>query len=565
MSWSYAKERGNTGYTSGGVQIIWDNAWTVTELSPTQAGYVRLQVVVTTYQYYNSPSYYMAYSTDTVSYGGSSVTIQAQTTAGYSYTTTIQVPSGWCGKTVTFNIAWKEVSVVLGASPSTPSSVSASNGTFGSAIPITITPQFSGVTHTVWASCAGRTETLISNSSATSVNWTPAVATYAPLITSANSASATITCNTYYNGSYIGQATKSITVSFAANSIAPTVTSGWVSHAYYNTGTAAAGIAAYVQGYSKAQVTFNSAKITPKYGASIASYKIVCGSVTATASPYRTGVLTGTSATITCYVIDSRGQYTAGTLSVTLNAYAKPSLSGVLIFRCNSGGTADADGTYASARATANISSISGLNSYTLTAYSRAVGGSYASQGAMSSDTAKILSGFSPDTTYDIKITLTDALGNSAVYEQRLATRAWAMKFRSNGNGVAFGKAAETDKMLEVPSDWTIKIGNLAIKDGQSGAGYTKLPDGTLIQWGTFTFTNEIAANDTGVEGVGFPVAFFSTAYAASVTVNGTSVPAQRTAGVGTKATTWMNINAQENYGAAWTPYVDWVAVGRWK
>lgn len=44
-----------------------------------------------------------------------------------------------------------------------------------------------------------------------------------------------------------------------------------------------------------------------------------------------------------------------------------------------------------------------------------------------------------------------------------------AMKFRPNGQGVAFGKAAEYDKTFEVTSDWTTRLGGNLIVDGLPG------------------------------------------------------------------------------------------------
>ena len=74
------------------------------------------------------------------------------------------------------------------------SSISATNANFGSASTITISRYNSSFTHTITASCAGHSETLMTKGSSTSLTWTPAVATYAPLITNAMSATATITC-----------------------------------------------------------------------------------------------------------------------------------------------------------------------------------------------------------------------------------------------------------------------------------------------------------------------------------------------------------------------------------
>jgi hypothetical protein len=63
------------------------------------------------------------------------------------------------------------------------------------------------------------------------------------------------------------------------------------------------------------------------------------------------------------------------------------------------------------------------------------------------------------DRSYTVRITATDSLGNTEVYYQVLPSRKWAMKFRADGNGVAFGKAAEYDKSFEIADDWYMRRG----------------------------------------------------------------------------------------------------------
>ncbi len=476
MAWSYTAERRNTGWADSSRQVYWENGWTVTEVTPTQAGKMRLRVDFTTYSSWAYPENYIEYSTDKLVFNGTEILIQDRTRVGYTYTKYIQVPNSWSGQNVNFLIGLRSVWTTLGATPNAPSTVSASNGTFGSAIPITITKAVSGaLTHTVTVSCAGRTETLQTQGSALNLSWVPDTATYAALITSANSAAATITCTTYYGSTSMGTSTKSITVSFAANSLAPVVSSGWAAASYYNTGTAAASITEYVQGYSKAQVTFDASKISCQYGATISGYSISCEGVTDSASPYRTGTLAGTSASIVCTVTDSRGQSAAETLSVSLRPYAKPTLTQLAILRSDSSGTEDEDGAYITARAAANFSPLNGQNSYAMKLYIKPVSGSWAERGSMTSGAALTVGTYSADTTYDVRIVLTDALANTAQYEQRLPARAWAMKFRPDGNGVAFGKAAEHDKALEIPADWEIYRGTgpIVFPVAQGGTGAT--------------------------------------------------------------------------------------------
>ena len=355
------------------------------------------------------------------------------------------------------------ISVTVDGVYGAPSTISASDGNFGSPIPVALTAVTQGAEHTLTVSCAGRTETLLTDSAATSAVWTPDLATYAALLPNAGSATATFTCVTKFSGNTVGTTTKTITVSFADGSLSPTLTNGWATAAAYNTGSAAAGLSVFVQGYSKAEVSFDSSKISCRNGASVASYRIRCGGVTVNASPYRTGVLTG-DAEILCTVIDSRGQEASETLQITVLPYAEPRLTEVMVFRCDSLGDPADDGQYYSAKGKALFSSLSGQNSISLSAaHKRTDAASYGTEATLQNDTALVIGTISADYSYQVRLTVTDTLGNSAQGIVALATQHWAMKFRPGGMGVGFGKAPEHDNCIELPAGWVIRIGNTVV------------------------------------------------------------------------------------------------------
>lgn len=309
------------------------------------------------------------------------------------------------------------------------------------------------------------------------VSWTPNIADLAPVIPNAASAVGTITLHTYNcfasnpnDRTLIGSKYYPVTLT-VPSSAAPSVASGWASAAWYNEGTAAASIDAFVQGYSKAQVTFDSSKITTKYGATIQSYKIACGGVTDTASPYLTGVLTGTSATITCTVTDSRGYTATGTVSVTLYPYKKPALSDVALYRADEDGTANRAGLCIYARAKLTWSDIGGRNPCSLTGYFRLQSGSYPAAGtAMESGAGILLTNAAAVTsTYVAKIEARDSLGNAAAYEATIPTDNVAFHIRDGGQGAGFGKYAEEDDLLDVA--WNSRVRKNLTVDGAVSIG----------------------------------------------------------------------------------------------
>ena len=248
----------------------------------------------------------------------------------------------------------------------------------------------------------------------------------------------------------------------------PTVSTGWAAVSPYNAG-AASGFTGYIQGFSAAQAAFNTAKITHAAGATLASLSITCMGVSVSAAPYRTGVLT-CSATAVCTVTDSRGRTASESFDLTVMPYAKPTISAISIFRSDSSGTQDEDGAFFSVRAAINISSLSGQNSGVLKTAFKIKGGSYGAETTLTSGTASVIGTASPDSIYVVRITATDALGETALYEQTIPARAWAMKFRSGGMGVGFGKAPTQDNVLELPAGWSVRIGDTTINEAQLAA-----------------------------------------------------------------------------------------------
>lgn len=269
--------------------------------------------------------------------------------------------------------------------------------------------------------------------------------------------SATATVTTYNGDTAVGTASAAVTIT-ADDGMRPQISEGWATAAPYNIG-AVAGLTGYIAGYSQAEISFDAAKLTQAAGAALASVAVTCSGVTSTAAPYRTPILLG-AADVLCTATDSRGRAATQTIRIEPMAYAPPTLSQVQILRCTAAGVEAEDGNHYSAKATATFSALDGQNTLTLTAAHKIQGGVYGTETPLTSGEAAIIGTISPDSTYQVRITATDALGNTTISVASLPTRQWALKFRPNGQGAAFGKAAETDKALEIPADWIFKIGS---------------------------------------------------------------------------------------------------------
>ena len=89
---------------------------------------------------------------------------------------------------------------------------------------------------------------------------------------------------------------------------------------------------------------------------------------------------------------------------------------------------------------------------------------------------------FSADTSYDIKVTVSDSLGSSYVTYSLMSTH-YVIDFLNGGKGVSFGKAAETENVAEFGWDIRDKFGT-RVNNGlamYTGAGNDAIdPDTTL-------------------------------------------------------------------------------------
>lgn len=286
----------------------------------------------------------------------------------------------------------------------------------------------------------------------------------------------TVSVQTYTDSSCataVGAAAEAQFTVTADAGMKPTLSPGWVTLAPYNVG-AAAGLSGYIKGYSRAQASFHPEKITlaaNSPGATIASYSVACQGAEGGTSPYLTPVLSSVSASVVCTVTDSRGRSAAESFTLPVMDYAKPTLSGVEVFRCLSNGEASEIGTSYSVRATVSCSPLGGQNSAPLVSAIAPSGSPYGEDTQLNGGEVSVLGAISAEQSYTVRLSATDALGNTAVYYATIPTRKWAMKFRSNGRGVAFGKAAEHDDTFEVSSDWAVRLGQpLDLASGGTGA-----------------------------------------------------------------------------------------------
>jgi hypothetical protein len=397
------------------------------------------------------------------------------------------------------------------------SSISMDTGTMGSASTITITRASSAFTHTLTYTFGGSSGTIATQTSDTSVSWTPAL-TLANQIPNATFGTGTLTCTTYNGSTSIGSKSITITLKIPA-SVVPTISSLTATRV---DGDVPSSWGIYVQTKSKATLEITGA--AGVYSSTIASYNITGGGFSGTSSSLTTGYLnTAGTITFTATVTDSRGRTSAeATVSISVVDYSTPSFTSYLSQRCNSSGTLTNDGTYVKGTVKYSYAACSSKNSVTRATYYRKSGATTWTNASksFSSGTAFTFGGgkISAESTYEIKYQLTDAFTTISVIDT-VSTASVVMDFKSGGTGVAVGKVSEYDSAFEVAENWDVRVYGMLL------AAYIT-QNSHQMYFGTCSTSSSTAAKTvpctgfTLVKGAAIFVKFTDTNTASSITLN---------------------------------------------
>lgn len=367
------------------------------------------------------------------SYGGS----QAYALNGtYSANAAVTLYPVWKATTSTFTVT---------------SSVPADGSTQGT---VTITRYNSSYTHTVVVSLGSRSQTF--TSVATSKTFTIPTA-WCDQMPNTTSKVGTVTVTTYSGSTNLGSTTKNFTVT-VPSSVKPTVS---IAGTNQSSNSTVSGWGILVQGYSTIELTATASAGT---GSSIASIVFSGESVshTGTETTCTSSLLVNSgSKTWTCKVTDARGRTASATLTRTVYEYYPASITALTAKRSDSSGTAaPADGTYINAKGTYSFASCNGNNSATVkkieykihTASSWTSGISSATSG-----TAYTFGGgnISILSTYDVRMTVTDALGSTATYTVNVSS-VKGVSFGLNGECARFGGPVQYSDRFEC--DWNAQF-----------------------------------------------------------------------------------------------------------
>jgi len=329
---------------------------------------------------------------------------------------------------------------------STPSSCNA-----GSSFTVYLSVKNSGFSHKVALTCGSKTKTISIAAGKTSASFA-VDADFGKQMTTSTSKAGTLKLTTYNGSSQVGSAvSKSFTVKIPS-SVTPSISlvacngKNLVSNKY-------------IQNHSSVEIQVKQSTSYSSYGGTVTTYILVNDSNKKSFTGTTTGSVTvpitsNGSLKIQAYSIDSRKRRTPASgyttlKTISVEAYTAPKLSNVNIYRVNANGAMDEiEGEYAYVSYTVTISSCGGVNSiaknsvvlndksFSLTSS----GNNFQTQ----HNTSYV---FSTDLSYSGKISITDTVGKTVIYNLTLSSAKVLIDFHHNGKGIAFGKVAEMDGM----------------------------------------------------------------------------------------------------------------------
>ena len=453
---------------------------------------------------------YDGYSTVTLKSGTQSVAHNSDGTKSISYSFSVVDNTG---QTYTSGNASASGTLTLTtiARATTPT-LSATNVTANgsNSITVNVAPASSSFKHKVrydFGNLTGQSSGMSVGSDFTaqgnvSVTFTPPTSLCSQ-IPSAKSGTMTIKLYTYTSsGTHIG--TKSVTCTLTVPTYTPSISNVALTGNSLLSST-------YVQGKSTLTVAITASS---SYGATIKSYSATVDGKTYTNSSFTTSALSSGSKSVAVTVTDTRG-YTASYTSsaFTVYAYSTPTITEFSLVR-------QSDGTSVVATVKGSVASVNSKNAKTITVTLNGVSKTITSSSYTINGTATF-TGLSTDVTYTGTAKIQDSY-TSVSRQATVPTVEVTMDFHHSGKGIAMGKVAEEENLLDVA--WKTKLNktvsievsefeSLMIKRVGSGnaatirfandngklgyIGMTNNADGGLMRWKNDSSANYLVL-DTG-------------------------------------------------------------------
>lgn len=397
---------------------------------------------------------------------------------------TISAFTGWLYSSYNYSASAKSFDLTTIPRISKPT-VSVSTLDFGNSVTIYTNRKSTSFVHKLWYKygSSGWIEITPTASVTDSYAWT-VPKSLMNQIPNSSSLDITIGCDTYYNGSIIGEDYAYIKANV------PTTTDCYptIGNIAWTKSSSEPSTWPMTQGVSKGTMAMTG--VAGAYGSTIVSYSLTfAGLSSAAASLIVNNIASSGKLKAIAKVTDSRGRPFTKEVEFTVTAYAKPQLT-VSAFRSNASGVEDPGGEYLCVKATVGITAVGDntIQSVTLQ-YKQRSASSYTSV-ALTSGTAKVVAA-SSNYTWDWIVSAADKV-NTVSINGSVSTGAVVLDILANGKGIGLGKVAEKEGL---DSAWNFMKNGVAqvdyiVEQGTSGIWtYEKWASGKAECWGLYPVT----------------------------------------------------------------------------
>lgn len=324
--------------------------------------------------------------------------------------------------------------------------------TIGQPATITATRYNEAYHYTITYTLGSASGTIVEDSTAASVEWTPPTELLAQ-IPAAASASGTLRVDTYDGTTLIGRIDYAATFA-VADDVVPTIGSVVLSPSTASEWISATG--AYVQGYTALRVVTTA---TPGEGATIASITITGDAGSGSGADWTSQVLTTAgNKTITITATDSRGRTATETRTITVLAYNAPTISNVSFERGSySGGTWTPSATGSDLKVSYRLT-LSLTDQGNTADAAIVIGTTQKWTGTISASGQQTvyLTGVTPDATQTMTISATDLVGGATALATVIPTAKVLINKNFALNALRIGGIAETKDSVEI--DLPVKL-----------------------------------------------------------------------------------------------------------
>lgn len=306
-----------------------------------------------------------------------------------------------------------------------------------------------------------------------------------------------VTVTTYSNAACTAQVGEAVKAKFAVT--VPEVcrpTIGSVSAEIVNENQTLKNLGIAVYGFTRARVKMSG--ITASYSSPIDKYSVTGAGQSGSGADWTSGLIMQSGAvTFNCKITDKRGRTAEKTTnSITVLQYMRPSITLVSVERCGADGEPSSTGEYMKVSAAADISSLNGNNSLTLSVrWKKSTEGSFTNTRTLTNGEAALIPDIERVASYDVEITARDILTSTTAYRV-VPSEKVAFHAGENG-GVGLMTYADENGTAKINGKLKLNQGDgnnystmesFVTESGTSGIWrYRKWSDGTAECWGNYT------------------------------------------------------------------------------